>query len=86
MRRAISRKRSTAVVLVAIDATVRNLMAAERVPGLGVALIRDGRVVHLQAYGQRNVERKLSLDIDTVMYGASLTKATFAYFVMLCTK
>lgn len=67
---------------IAIDATVKSLMAAEQVPGLGVALIREGRVVFVRAYGQRNVEKKLPLTADTVMYGASLTKATFAYLVM----
>jgi len=66
----------------AIDATVTRLMASEQVPGLGVALIRDGRVTFSKAYGLRNVEQKLPLKTDTVMYGASLTKATFAYFVM----
>lgn len=72
----------SAIEPVAIDATVRNLMATEQVPGLGVALIRDGRVTFVKAYGLRNVERKLPLTAETVMYGASLTKATFAYFVM----
>ena len=57
-------------------------MASEQVPGLGVALIRNGRVTFVKAYGQRNVKQKLPLKTDTVMYGASLTKATFAYFVM----
>lgn len=66
----------------AIDATVQRLMASEQVPGLGVALIRDGRVTYVKAYGLRNVEQKFPLKADTVMYGASLTKATFAYFVM----
>lgn len=66
----------------AIDATVRHLMASEQVPGLGVALIRDGRVTFVKAYGARNIEQQLPLTADTVMYGASLTKATFAYLVM----
>jgi len=66
----------------AIDATVARHMTSEKVPGLGVALIRNGRVTFVKAYGQRNVEEKLPLKTDTVMYGASLTKATFAYFVM----
>jgi len=66
----------------AVDAAVTRHMTAERVPGLGVALIRDGRVTFVKAYGQRNVDEKLPLKTDTVMYGASLTKATFAYFVM----
>ncbi|MBI1210877.1 MAG: serine hydrolase [Alphaproteobacteria bacterium] len=65
-----------------IDETVGELMAAAHVPGLALALINDGQVVYLKAYGYRNVERKLPLETDTVMYGASLTKAAFAYMVM----
>lgn len=66
----------------AIDAEVDRLMAANKVTGLGVALIRSGRVVFVKSYGKRDVARNLPLQPDTIMYGASLTKATFAWFVM----
>jgi CubicO group peptidase (beta-lactamase class C family) len=66
----------------AIDTEVKRLMAANKVAGLGVALIRSGRVVFVKSYGKRNVIEHLQLKRDTIMYGASLTKATFAWFVM----
>ncbi len=66
----------------AIDRQVTDLMKANDVKGLSVALIRDGRVAYLHSYGLRNVEKGLPLTPDTVTYGASLTKATFAYMVM----
>ena len=66
----------------AIDRRVGELMAAGHVNGLALALIRDGRVAYVKAYGQRDVAKGLPLQPDTVMYGASLTKATFAYMVM----
>ncbi len=65
-----------------IDRGVEALVRANSVVGLGVALIRDGRVVYLRGFGIRNVAQRLPLTPDTVMYGASLTKATFAYMVM----
>ena len=65
-----------------VDAMVDEAMNTADVPGLGVAIIHDGRVVFAKAYGQRNLELGMPLQKDTVMYGASLTKATFAYFVM----
>ena len=65
-----------------IDAEVNRLMAANKVTGLGVALIRSGRVVFVKSYGKRDVAKNLPLEPDTIMYGASLTKATFAWFVM----
>ncbi|MEQ1864274.1 MAG: serine hydrolase domain-containing protein, partial [Micropepsaceae bacterium] len=66
----------------AIKAEAARLMAAEQVVGMAVAVIDDGMVLHVGAYGLRNVERKLPLESDTVMYGASLTKAAFAYMIL----
>lgn len=66
----------------AIDAEARRLMASEDVKGMAIAVIDDGQVVHVAAYGHRNVERDLPLTNDTIMYGASITKAAFAYMVM----
>ena len=66
----------------ALDARIEALMARERVVGLAVAVIDHGQVTHLHAYGQRNRENALPLQTDTIMYGASLTKAAFAYMVM----
>ncbi|MFO1473454.1 MAG: serine hydrolase domain-containing protein [Lysobacterales bacterium] len=65
-----------------LDAEVARLMGAAKVPGLALAVIRDGRIRHLRAYGRRDIARDLPLQDDTVMYGASLTKATFATLVM----
>lgn len=65
-----------------IEATVKRLMAANRVTGLALALIRGGQVAYIDSFGYRDAARALPLELDTVMYGASLTKATFAYFVM----
>src|SRR5450432_3695104 len=66
----------------AVDAAVELLMQAHRIKGLALALIDDGQVTHIGTYGLRDVERNLPLTPDTVMYGASLTKATFAYMVL----
>ena len=49
--------------------------------GLAVAVIDDGKVASLQAFGERNAKGE-PLTTETVMYGASLTKAIFAYTVM----
>ncbi|MFG6433340.1 serine hydrolase domain-containing protein [Roseateles sp. LYH14W] len=65
----------------AIDTEVARLMAASQAQGLALAVIDDGRVTHVGAYGKRNAAGE-PLQPDTVMYGASLTKAVFAYWVM----
>lgn len=65
-----------------IDRDVERLIAANDVKGIAVALIEDGSVVYKKTYGHRMVEKDLPLEPDTIMYGASHTKATFAYYVM----
>lgn len=64
------------------DAEIERLMASEDVKGLAVAVIEGDDITHLETYGLRNVERALPLEQDTIMYGASLTKAAFAYMVL----
>jgi CubicO group peptidase (beta-lactamase class C family) len=64
-----------------LNGRIEALMHANAVPGLALAIIR-GRNSWVHAYGVRNAKDKLPLTPDTVMYGASLTKATFAYMVM----
>lgn len=65
----------------AIDAQVARGMAATGARGLALAVIDRGRIVHVKSYGVRNA-RGDPLDTDTIMYGASLTKAVFATTVM----
>ena len=64
-----------------IDRAAAEAMAATGARGLAIAVIEDGRIVHVGAYGLRNASGE-PLRADTVMYGASLTKAAFAYMVM----
>lgn len=64
-----------------LDAEVARAMAATGANGLAMAVIDQGRVVQVAAYGRRNAAGD-PLQVDTVMYGASLTKAVFAWTVM----
>ena len=64
-----------------IDSTARALMQREHVQGLALAVINNGRIVHVAAYGIRNAARD-PLTNETIMYGASLTKTAFTYLVM----
>lgn len=58
-----------------------NGMAATGAEGLAFAIIKDGDVKQVEALGVKNAKRE-PLEADTVMYGASLTKTVFAYFVL----
>ncbi len=60
---------------------VRAAMARTGARGLAVAVIDQGEVAYVGTFGERNATGQ-PLEADTVMYGASLTKALVAYMVM----
>lgn len=65
-----------------LDVEVQRLMHTEDVKGLAIVLIDGDEIVHVKVYGFRNIEQEMPLQIDIVMYGASLTKTVFAYMVL----
>ena len=69
---------STARVAVLADEAMQSTGAK----GLAIAVIDNGRVVSVQAFGARNAKGD-PLTRDTVMYGASLTKAVFGYYTLM---
>jgi CubicO group peptidase (beta-lactamase class C family) len=64
-----------------IEAEALDAMRRTGARGLAMAVIEDGRVVFVRAWGDRNA-RGDPLETGTIMYGASLTKSVFAYAVM----
>ena len=64
-----------------LDETIETAMASTGAEGLAVAVVRGGEVTHISAHGVRNAQRD-PLTQQSVMYGASLTKTVFAYFVL----
>lgn len=52
-------------------------------PGVAVAVVKDGRVLHCQGYGLANLEWKQPITPDTIFRLASLSKPLTATAVML---
>ncbi len=65
-----------------LDAEIDRLMTAGKIQGVAVAVVDGGKVSHVVAKGVRNAKGD-PLQADTIMYAASITKATFAYYVMM---
>ena len=65
----------------AVDAKVHDIMIRTHANGMAVAVMANGEVQFVHAYGIRNAAGQ-PLKEDTVMYGASLTKIVFAYTVL----
>jgi CubicO group peptidase (beta-lactamase class C family) len=64
----------------AIDRFVQGWMAANRVPGLALAVTRDTRVVHLRGYGDAGGGRPVTPDTQFLV--ASLSKSFTALAVL----
>jgi CubicO group peptidase (beta-lactamase class C family) len=78
----VKRLDGTTITPAEIDATVTRLMTAAKVPGAGIAILVDGKIAYLKAYGSRDKQQNLVLTTASVMSGASFTKVAFAYLVM----
>ena len=64
-----------------IENKVARMMASSCVTGLGIAILNDNKIVYTKSFGLRDKDKQLPLTEDTVMYGASFTKAVFATLV-----
>ena len=71
----------TPVRAMAIDAAARDGMARAGAQGMALAVVENGKVVLTRAYGLRTA-KGAPLTATSILYGASLCKAVFAYTVM----
>ncbi|MFK7958633.1 MAG: serine hydrolase [Lysobacterales bacterium] len=65
----------------ALNATVKTLMAHFQVPGLSLALIKDGELAFHNTYGVSNAYSQTPVQADTLFEAASITKTVFAFAV-----
>ena len=78
----ITRLNGSILSFAEIDQTIQNLMQAGHVTGLGLTVINDNKIAFIKTYGYKNTASKELIDTATVFYGASFSKAVFAYLVM----
>ncbi|MDE2978859.1 MAG: serine hydrolase, partial [Acidobacteriota bacterium] len=57
------------------DEWVESVMTEWKVPGLGVAIVEDGKTVYARGYGWRDIERELPVTPDTLFAIGSNTKS-----------
>jgi CubicO group peptidase (beta-lactamase class C family) len=79
---AVKRLDGSTITASEIDNTVTRLMHAAEVTGAGIAILNDGHVAYLKAYGFRDQEKKLPLTENSVLAAASFSKVAFGYLVM----
>jgi CubicO group peptidase (beta-lactamase class C family) len=65
-----------------LEAGLRRLVDDATLPGLSVAVVRDGRVAWTGAFGTRDADTGAPVTDQTVFQAASLSKPVFAYIVL----
>src|SRR5690349_10781262 len=65
-----------------LEKDIPQLLEKSDVPGLGIALIRNGELVWTGAFGTANADTKKPVTSTTVFEAASLSKPVFAYAVL----
>jgi len=66
-----------------LETEIPRVMTEAHVPGLQVAVIRDGKIVWHGSFGVKNAESGEPVTDETIFEAASLTKPFFAYYVMM---
>jgi len=71
--------------LAQLEGLIADLMGEAVVPGVAIALVKDGSVVWNRAFGVRDADSRQQVDERTVFAAASVSKTVFAYAVLqLC--
>jgi len=69
-------------VVAALQKDVPELMKDAEIPGMQIAVVREGKTFWLQSYGVKDIKTKAPVKDDTVFNVGSLSKPVFAYGVL----
>ena len=58
-----------------LDDFIAEQMKEWKVPGLAIAIVRDGKAIHVKGYGYRDVEEELPVTPNTLFGIGSITKS-----------
>ncbi|MEL7252187.1 MAG: serine hydrolase domain-containing protein, partial [Bacteroidota bacterium] len=65
-----------------IDQHLEAQMKDLNIPGMSIAFINDGEVVHHRTIGYANLQDSLPVTEQTIFEAASMSKSVFAFFAM----
>jgi CubicO group peptidase (beta-lactamase class C family) len=66
-----------------VDEVIRSEVARQKIPGVAVAIIRNGQTILAKGYGEANVEHRVPVTPDTIFQSGSVGKQFTAAAVML---
>jgi CubicO group peptidase (beta-lactamase class C family) len=66
-----------------VDEFIKDHMAAERIPGISVAVMREGKIILAKGYGLSNVEHNVPVRPETLFQSGSVGKTFTIFGVMM---
>lgn len=66
-----------------VDAFIKDRMDAEKIPGIAVAVMREGKIVLAKGYGLANVEHSVPVKPETIFQSGSVGKAFTVVAIMM---
>ena len=66
-----------------VDAAVREQMREQRIPGVAVAVVLNGKIIKAKGYGLANVELATPVPPETIFEAGSITKQFVATAIMV---
>lgn len=67
----------------ALDDAIESEMKRSQVPGVGIAVVKNGKIIREQGYGLANVEHNVKVTPSTVFQSGSIGKTFTAALIML---
>jgi CubicO group peptidase (beta-lactamase class C family) len=65
-------------VIAQIDDIINDEIVKQNLPGVAIAVIKNGKVVHAQGYGYTDIEKKTKVTTNTIFRWASISKPVTA--------
>ena len=66
-----------------IDEFINAEMQRQKIPGVSLAVVRDGRIIYAKGYGYANVEHQVPVKPETIFQSGSVGKQFTAMAVMM---
>ncbi len=73
----------TSKIQTRVDSLVNAEMKSQRIPGLSLIVVRDGKIDYVKGYGYSNLEHKVPVKPETIFQAGSVGKQFTAFAVML---
>ena len=78
-----AQNKTTSKINTQVDSLVNAEIKSQRIPGLSLVVVRDGKIDYVKGYGYANLEHKVLVKPETIFQAGSVGKQFTAFAVML---